>query len=1327
LYTLTLVYSYIPAEFPAPVLIDLFAEGEWDAAEHDWSLRYNFRPETWHTNIFLFNSLDVPASALLRVIGHGYKSFRFREFTFTPYDGIHGPDTTAHFKGRQDWDLVYYSRVTPEYIRLNATNNTVYLSCNYLTIDPSNSYRLSITARSAGTPHQRDSVFVDLYQAAVYDSPEAELHFDCSALSTGWRKYSKTFSASNIPRNVSLRVFGTLFTSLDVKDVHLEPVPPGTPYTTTVSRVFEPVLYHTNAVLWISQQAEVVSNTLILQADTSNNIIAYARAPDMPSNTLYSLSLIHSWSPIGTPDTVLVDLFEPEAWDNPEHDWVLRPGGTHSNVFIFNTLTIPTSTLLRVIAPGYSSIRFHAFTFAPYEGGFAPATAQYFNAEATWDFMQNCRFTPEYIALMPTNAGMFLIRDHLRIDPSNNYVLSVSARTTGRPTERESLYFDLFQGNLYDSPDSEVQIIGSELSSKWQTFSKMFCASNIPRSVSLRLFGEARSEIQFKDISLVPVSDTSHLPTIPRPDFFGRFSFSKAFAVGMPALIITLVLFLVSAGPSRFRTSFLYGILIIIIIAAVIAGSGAWNRLLSFEILFQLGTILSLLLLCGWWLARLVLPDQYKHVTCLCALPLGFAFLTAGITFACNVLATPYPYAIGLVMGISLCADIIVFTTVAKRRFGWSAESILPMSAAALSFLCLLGPMKSRPPEGLYSDCIDGLINCTGAEYVKQITDRYRFDTGTHWSERENCTLNTDRISLYPGSNTVYLTRHCITLLPWTRYRLSLTVRSDVAYPGNELTADIYHEKHTYQPDSKLVITNTPLKLSWQTYHHDFKTGHDPPLVSLRLLGNLFTTVDVQRVTLEALDRPEYHTRQPVHSYHDPHHAHDSEWFSGSLNYGAHHLKILKRPGTACSLAMVSSLLHIEAHAVYRVWQTVLFMCIPLLVYCIVRMLFNGSCAAGWAAAAITAASPLLAYAVQNNSLAQVQGMLLLLALCMTGVWFIAALRRPRLYTFIAAATCLLLVYAMYLTYMRMLLYVAALLSAGCLFTGLQALYTRFKRLTIIFIGAGSILSIIAVIVFSSHPALRAIMIDLRYPGDLHIMLSPWLLGTSFDYLFAAIPGRDPVVPTVAAAVLASGLFLIALTGLVHTTRRNGWYLLGWVISLVVLYFIAWHYIHNPYLVKKHLSICIPFLGILAGLGFAVIARLRKHGLKLLAIILLALSLATGFYSIWVTGTYWAYKNWYFDDTRAIMNFLGPRLQQHDTIFVDTTRPDEQYLYMMRKWQCLELNSWKAHNTRFAIVDDFAIRRYHRLWISRPSLYTVIYEHNDVKILERKKNSPKPE
>jgi hypothetical protein len=140
----------------------------------------------------------------------------------------------------------------------------------------------------------------------------------------------------------------------------------------------------------------------------------------------------------------------------------------------------------------------------------------------------------------------------------------------------------------------------------------------------------------------------------------------------------------------------------------------------------------------------------------------------------------------------------------------------------------------------------------------------------------------------------------------------------------------------------------------------------------------------------------------------------------------------------------------------------------------------------------------------------------------------------------------------------------------------------------------------------------------------------------------------------------------------------------------------------------------------MTGSGAYVLLNKKKKLLQLCIIGILSLVLATGMRAVWVTGRYWALEDWYFKQGRTIAGILIPLLKEKETVYINTHEHDEQYLYMYRFWQNIEVGSIYPDRSVYAVVDKKAVERYRYTWFADPGQYTIIFERNGIKILKRK-------
>lgn len=1090
------------------------------------------------------------------------------------------------------------------------------------------------------------------------------------------------------------------------------------------------VSFHTSTNSWRSIQVSAVSNHLTLASNNPDGIYYEAYPPALAVNTLYTLSLDYTFTTTNAPGRILIDLYCRDTWDIPEHDWIILPekmqNGRITTIFLFNSLAFPTGTVLRVLAPGYQSLVFHDFTFEPYDGIQNLFTSQYFNGQSRWDTFSTCTISNGSICILPSEQTHFLTRDYLRINPSNYYRITITARSASGSTADDRLHADLYFADVYDRPESELIIDGSDLSRSWKTYSHTFNARKAPRTVSLRVFGSVYSPVEISRITLEPVSALQYhlerLHLVPS----GSSLVSFLIYVSLPAAVCGLFLLCLFQAISCSKRAVIMSAGMLALIC-FLAAMGADGFPVSGHIILQAIEGVMLLVLTGWWLAMLLLPAKWRHFAVLLALPIGFAVTTGSMCILCRYMCIPFPPAVLILVLLCISIDLIIFFTRARRHPGITAESLLPFSAAALAVLCLLGPMHVRPAAGLYSNCIDGLINCAGAEYVKHVPDKYSFNVSSVWDWYKSCTFEDDYIRLNKITDTIFLSRNCLQLKHGARYRITLTARSLRRHWRNQLAVDLFADGVSFPTNSQKIITGMAFKTEWSDFSWEFDVESPPLLVSLRIYGNVFSHIDIKQVTLEALDPPFDSVTRVLSQWTPPAeypHASQSVWYSGSTSYASLLLNMLKRTGTAYSLAVYSWLLRSEAHTVFRLWHALLFGCIPVLVYLIARTLLQCRFAAAWTAAACCAVSPILAYAVQNNSLAQTEGILLLLLAFACSFWALRILHRNKIQALLCTAGCLVFLGVLYLTYYKTLMYAAAFGAATAGVLLLHWLYARNKWIAI-----GTAFAILACIgtglyIFMTGKYHYIVRLTLGYSGDLRTMLSPLFVTGVGDYLTAVSShtagGRLPVMAPVFSFCLGIAVFGIAAAGLAFETKRHGWIIPAFAAILIAMYVLARFYLSNEYLIKKHLAICIPFFTLLTGSGTYVLVKKKKPVRSIIIIGILSLVLASGIRAVWSTGSYWAIEDWYFNQGRTIAGILIPSMNEGEIVYINTYEHDEQYLYMYRSWPNVEVGSIYPGRSTYAVVGEKAVIRHRSLWFADPEQYTVLYERNGIQVLKRK-------
>ena len=222
-YELTIVYCTPTAPAATFFFIDLYKFGKWDAVEHDFIIPINSLHGIWKTNKFIFNTRNIPDTAYVRLYGKNINKMKVRFFSFKKTELQKNPIPKHVCDVSNYWDFKNSLTICTNSLRLNATESSIqYMSKGLLTMVAGQFYRLSITARSIGKPNFLNKLTIQLYRHGLYNR-KFLLHG--SEFGNKYKTYSFIIPSNNIPNYVTLRIFGKLFSDIDISEIVIEPIP----------------------------------------------------------------------------------------------------------------------------------------------------------------------------------------------------------------------------------------------------------------------------------------------------------------------------------------------------------------------------------------------------------------------------------------------------------------------------------------------------------------------------------------------------------------------------------------------------------------------------------------------------------------------------------------------------------------------------------------------------------------------------------------------------------------------------------------------------------------------------------------------------------------------------------------------------------------------------------------------------------------------------------------------------------------------------------------------------------------------------------------------
>ncbi|MCX7002836.1 MAG: hypothetical protein NTV22_06130, partial [bacterium] len=412
----------------------------------------------------------------------------------------------------------------------------------------------------------------------------------------------------------------------------------------------------------------------------------------------------------------------------------------------------------------------------------------------------------------------------------------------------------------------------------------------------------------------------------------------------------------------------------------------------------------------------------------------------------------------------------------------------------------------------------------------------------------------------------------------------------------------------------------------------------------------------------------------------------------------------------------------------YRVWHALLHACVPLLLFCCLRVM-AAPVVAAWLGGMLAALIPIATTPVYGNSLSQSAGLVLL---CLLLLAVVQARALPRLQRADYARLLLLAalgLLALFSLYRELLIYVLGASALLLVARGLRWCCTSRRRLgwamlglaggcTLIYaviacIGPGTLLQYAAAYVTQYFPYLNQ--------GDISTRLSPLTAFGGSDFLWAAYrnaaAGRFPMWSPYLSLGIAGATACIALTGLV--CLRGGMADLLW--SLVALcsglYVALALVVPWPYALKKHLSVCALVVALCFGLGCARLLRLHARLARWLVLVVVAAILCVNGASSWSMFAALADYPHYFDaESAQILAATRTAVATNNVIFIDTDERIEKFLYTLRQHRVINTTPLDA---TFAIVRRDFMPNHRATWLASARTATVVAQTQRYLLLRR--------
>jgi len=440
------------------------------------------------------------------------------------------------------------------------------------------------------------------------------------------------------------------------------------------------------------------------------------------------------------------------------------------------------------------------------------------------------------------------------------------------------------------------------------------------------------------------------------------------------------------------------------------------------------------------------------------------------------------------------------------------------------------------------------------------------------------------------------------------------------------------------------------------------------------------------------------------------------------------------RESSAYSFAAFSKLLNKQSHECFVVFSVFSYCVFIILIYLFARVILTFSPIAAFLTSIFVGLSPVLAYAVQNNSLSQVHGQFaLLFVVFLVSLFFKFKLLKNKK-SLLLISTLLLTFIFIFTSYLMVLFYIIFFII-GTIIALLSLKSKKIKWLALSTILA----SLIFYVIFYNNilnPNILPVQIQkIIAPipdynkgdlGDIVTFLNPLYVCGMFDLinptsLFTSL--TFPVMPETFIYILASISIIFMVFGFFTFKRKVKFVLCSVLIGLILIDLVFRFHIQWAYAVKKHLAICVPFVGFLWGAGIVfTFNKIKNYFLKSFIVIVSVLVLVTSGYAVIQTGKYWMQKKSYFNkNVMELMRTIETKVPISKSIFIDNNI--FQYIYLLRKYK--NLNFYNK-NSDYAIIDNDTANNDSTTWFVNTNQHILMIEIENERLIKRLKKTSVP-
>lgn len=336
---------------------------------------------------------------------------------------------------------------------------------------------------------------------------------------------------------------------------------------------------------------------------------------------------------------------------------------------------------------------------------------------ATWPWLEICNAASRQntkIVLEPGDASARVIAHHLSLKPYTLYRLRAAIESSGAHAPEDRVHLDVYsQLPHYDPSYTDLIVEGAKLDKGVKTYEKYFRTEEVPPAVMLRIMALLTCTVQVEWVTLEQVSRAQYIVNRLSTGL-ERTTMIIAGVVALTSLL--LLLMNMSTNVLSSGSLFVLAIASLNGMGYALSVGGNWYCGGAVNVC---AAGLALLIMSGWWLVQLQSRFVEQPLLWLMVIPSGYTWLTCVVHLLHERIGVPMTLNV-VMLGTALLTIIMgTIRMLNKQSDGVHIRDITTVLVVwVLSLVVTLAPYTARPLRGFFSECIDGFMYATAAEYL---------------------------------------------------------------------------------------------------------------------------------------------------------------------------------------------------------------------------------------------------------------------------------------------------------------------------------------------------------------------------------------------------------------------------------------------------------------------------------------------------------------------------------------------------------------------------------------------------------------------------------